>query len=137
MWSLGTVTSAVLTGRSIFAKSQASYQTPSFEKAIIEAAAMCDLQELDGNVEWERISDQGKDFVKKLLVLDEEERMTAVQALEHDWLTSEELENSSDALYQQAIKNWKPRCRAPIDLLSDLELYAKTQESYVKVRKRR
>ena len=134
MWSLGTVTSAVLTGRSIFVKSQASYQARSFDKAIIEAAALCDLQELDRSVEWERVSAQGRDFVKKLLVLDEKERMTTVQALEHEWFTSKECENSSDALYQQAIKNWKPRYRAPLDLFADLELYANAQKTYIKVR---
>lgn len=133
MWSLGTVTSAVLTGSSLFSNHRASYRTGSSEKAIIEAAAMCDLHELDHGVQWEPVSDQAKDFVKKLLVLDEKERMSAVQALEHDWLSSKASENSPGALYQQAIKNWKPRCRPPIDLFSDLELYADTQKSYAKV----
>lgn len=133
MWSLGTVTSAVLTGSSIFSNHQASYRTGSSEKAIIEATAMCNLHEVDHSVQWECVSDQAKDFVKKLLVLDEKERMTAVQALEHGWLSSKAFENSPRSLYQQAIKNWKPRCGPPIDLFSDLELYADTQKSYKKV----
>lgn len=135
MWSLGTVTSAVLTGRSIFVKDQASHETRTSGEAIIEAAATCDLQELDNSVEWKGVSDRGKDFVKKLLVLDEKERMTAVQALEHEWFTSKECETSSNALYQQAIKNWIPRYRAPLDLFADLELYAKAKKSYAKVGK--
>ena len=97
---------------------------------------MCNLQELDNSVDWARVSDQGKDLVKKLLVLDERERMTAVQALQHGWFTSKERENDSDALYQHAIKTWKPRYRAPIDLFADLDLYANAQKPFMKVRKR-
>ncbi|KAA6412182.1 MAG: CAMK kinase [Lasallia pustulata] len=132
MWSLGIVTSAVLTGRSIFVKTQASCQRRSSETAIIEAAAICNLQELDNSADWARISDQGKDFLKKLLVLDERERMTAVLALQHGWCMSKGCENNSGALYQHAIKTWKPRYRAPIDLLADLDLYANAQKPYIK-----
>lgn len=35
---------------------------------------------------WEMISDDAKDFVAKLLVVDPEKRMTAAMALEHSWL---------------------------------------------------
>ena len=36
---------------------------------------------------FEHVSDAGKDFIKKLLVLDPSERHTAAQALQHPWLT--------------------------------------------------
>jgi calcium-dependent protein kinase len=35
---------------------------------------------------WDPVSEAGKDFVHKLLVLDPRSRMTATQALKHKWL---------------------------------------------------
>jgi len=37
---------------------------------------------------WKVISDEGKDFIKKLLVKDPEDRMTAKQALMHPWIVN-------------------------------------------------
>lgn len=39
---------------------------------------------------WKKVSAQGQDFVKKLLVVNPLERMTAKVALEHEWLTARE-----------------------------------------------
>ena len=35
---------------------------------------------------WDAVSDSAKDFIKKLLVADPQNRMTATQALSHHWL---------------------------------------------------
>jgi serine/threonine protein kinase len=37
---------------------------------------------------WKVISDEGKDFIKKLLVKNPEKRMTAKQALLHPWISN-------------------------------------------------
>ena len=136
MWSLGTVTSAILAGRSLFVKSQAADQRRDSGEAIKEASAMCDLYELDNGVEWEDVSFQAKDFVKKLLVLHEEERMTAVQALKHEWFTNKYYQDDFDALYRHAIKDWMSRHLPPPDIFADLEIYANAQKPYTKVRRR-
>ena len=36
---------------------------------------------------FEHVSEDGKDFIKKLLVLEPSERQTAAQTLQHPWLT--------------------------------------------------
>ena len=43
---------------------------------------------------FEHVSDAGKDFIKKLLVLDPSERHTAAQALQHPWLTDNRVHSS-------------------------------------------
>ncbi|CAB1119601.1 unnamed protein product [Ectocarpus sp. CCAP 1310/34] len=39
---------------------------------------------------WSNTSDQAKDFVRRLLVVDATERMTAKQALQHPWMLRSE-----------------------------------------------
>lgn len=48
--------------------------------------------------EWDSISDSAKDFIKKLLVVDPKERMTAEQALQHEWITGAASSGDSNAL---------------------------------------
>jgi len=35
---------------------------------------------------WDNISDEAKDLVKKMLELDQNDRLTAREALQHPWL---------------------------------------------------
>ena len=37
-------------------------------------------------VEWKQVSSEGKDFVKKLLVIDMDHRMTIEEAINHAWI---------------------------------------------------
>lgn len=37
---------------------------------------------------WNEVSDEGKTFLKQLLQVDPKRRLTAGQALSHDWLTA-------------------------------------------------
>jgi len=50
---------------------------------------------------WDNITDNAKDFVSKLLVVDKTKRLTSLQALEHPWI-----KNGSNAP-QDALKNQK------------------------------
>ena len=38
---------------------------------------------------WDPVSDEAKDFINNLLVLDPKERMDATKALKHKWLSKE------------------------------------------------
>ena len=38
---------------------------------------------------WETVSENAKDFISKLLILDSSERMTCEMALKHQWLITE------------------------------------------------
>ena len=44
-----------------------------------------DLEEGETNP-FDEISDEGKDFVKKLIAFNSDDRMTATEALNHSWL---------------------------------------------------
>ena len=45
---------------------------------------------------FEHVSESGKDFIKKLLVLDPLERQTAAETLQHPWLTDNRVGSDMD-----------------------------------------
>lgn len=54
-------------------------------------------------------SEEATDFIYRLLILDEIERMDVKQALQHGWFTNQRYQPMLDKLYQRAIQDWVPR----------------------------
>ncbi len=109
MWSIGCVTASMLIGRPAFALSQASAGRQDSAALVIAAAAECDLRVLDRPDVWGGDIDvQAKEFIRSLLVLDERARLSARQALKHDWFTQETSELSIASRYDQAVAGWEP-----------------------------
>lgn len=102
MWSLGCVTVILLTGGSPFID-------PRTNNYSEELAGKCDLEYLSKSKDWEQVRSRPKDFVAKLLCLDEAARMTAQQALDHDWFSNDFHRANFEDLYERTIKNWRPR----------------------------
>jgi len=86
MWSCGVITYVLLCGFSPFLSSD---QTGLFEKIM---KAEYDFPD----PEWTHISDNAKDFIRKLLVKDRGVRYTASQCLEHPWLNGGENTTGGD-----------------------------------------
>jgi serine/threonine protein kinase len=107
MWAIGSITAAILTGEHIF---KCQYQDEDAQR-IIELAAQCDLRILDDEFHplWGSVGSHPKNFIKRLLVLNEEERMSATEALNHVWFSHPYMAAEFDAEYQRAIKDWHPR----------------------------
>ena len=107
MWSVGCVTAAILIGRSAFATSQTSEGRQDSAAAVIAAAAKHDLQVLDDIEIWGDIGIRPKDFIRRLLVLDEQARLTADQALMHDWFRQQDDGQAMLTRYNQAVDGWR------------------------------
>lgn len=139
MWSLGCLTAALLIGTSIFVDPQdAAYRTNS-TAAITTAAAKCDLTKLDTDPLWEGVSCQAKDFVKQLVRLDENERLSAEQALKHPWFCEGSRKAFLQSSYEKAIEGWKPH-RPGLDFIEDLDVLIQGRRlsaDFCKPRKRR
>jgi len=77
MWSVGVIIYILLSGYPPFYDDA----PPKIFKKITEA-------KYDFNdPAWEHVSDLAKDLIRKLLVRDPEERLTATECLKHPWLT--------------------------------------------------
>jgi serine/threonine protein kinase len=111
MWSIGTITAALLTGQTFFSHRKVGAFEEDAQRVIVGLAAECDLSILDDedHPSWGPIAPAPKDFVKRLLVLDENDRMSATQALDHIWFTHPMMAREYEAQYERSIKNWHPR----------------------------
>jgi serine/threonine protein kinase len=110
MWSVGAITAALLTGDVVFVNRADPRFREEPHKMILHLASKCDLWMLDDpSTMWRTVGKRPKDFVKKLLVLDESTRMTATQALAHDWFMAKRYTNELDDVYQRSIEGWTPR----------------------------
>ncbi len=69
----------------------------------------CDLRQLDHVAEWHFVGKRPKDFVRRLLLLDEEQRMTAKDAKKHSWFSNDLHRMAFEEVYHRATKHWKPR----------------------------
>lgn len=108
MWSVGCVIAAMLIGRSAFATSQTPEVRQDSAAAVIAAAAKYDLHVLDDTEVWGDIGIRPKDFIRRLLVLDEQARLTADQALMHDWFRQQSDGQSILTRYNKAVGGWRP-----------------------------
>jgi calcium/calmodulin-dependent protein kinase I len=76
MWSVGCIVYLLLSGNLPF---MGRSQKELFRKIV------AGKYEFDGE-EWDEISDGAKDLVKQLLILDPAKRITATDAVRHEWL---------------------------------------------------
>ena len=120
MWSLGCLITALLSGKSIFVNTQDSNYRRDSIAAVTAAAARCDLSLLDHDLAWEDVEPHAKDFIKRLLQLNEVVRMSADQALDHAWFIEGGRKAFLEEQYSKATKGWG-RTNCPMDFIEDLD----------------
>ncbi|KAF2659058.1 Pkinase-domain-containing protein, partial [Lophiostoma macrostomum CBS 122681] len=111
MWSIGSITVALLSGDAPFADRWNQDFDRDPKGVMMNLASRCDLSFLDeaDHDIWSNVSSRSRDFIKKLLVLQEDARMTATEALAHSWFTNHCHNAAFESLYQRAIRDWRPR----------------------------
>ena len=101
LWSLGCVTVVLLTGGGAFLDPR----TGTYSE---RSAQACDMSLLRDSTDWQRVRSRPRSFVEQLLVLKEDERLTAPEALHHEWFSNEAHKTNFEDLYQRAIRHWRP-----------------------------
>ena len=130
MWSIGIITTLLLTGESVFENSN---NKDASSAAVLDAAAECDLAKMDIHPHWQTVSNLGKTFVKSLLILDEKARLKVEHALQHGWFTNGERKETIQKEYEEAIRGWMPS-RPLLDFKEDLAWYRDASRSTLDVR---
>lgn len=126
MWSIGTITALLLSGRQPFGLEHES-QMPEYqrEKLIRDNAMRRNLSSLNASKGWQKAGPRAKDFVMKLLVVNEDQRLTATEALKHSWFANRHHCREFADLYRRATASWTPRSEGK-RLIVDLD--AKTRD---------
>ncbi|KAJ4367137.1 hypothetical protein N0V83_007667 [Neocucurbitaria cava] len=140
MWSIGSITAAILTGDVIFTDRNHPKYLEDPRTVIVELAAVCDLSILDEEDHplWRTVGRRPKQFIRGLLVLDEEVRLTASEALRHPWFSC--YTEAFEDLYARSVEGWQPRQKSlqlieriskptPIDVVSHQAVDAPSQET--------
>jgi serine/threonine protein kinase len=111
IWSVGSITATLLTGEYVFAHCTHPDYNEDPRQVIVDLAAQCDLSVLDDEYHpsWRHITHAPKDFIKRLLMLEENDRLTATEALAHVWFTNECYAEDLEDLYARSVKDWRPR----------------------------
>lgn len=102
MWALGCTSVVLLTGGLAF-------KHPVTNQFSVNLALHCKLDSLKQSTEWNKIRARPKDFVERLLVLDEAVRMTAHQALGHHWFSNAMHKVDFQQQYDRAVSRWQPQ----------------------------
>jgi len=96
MWSIGVITYILLCGF-----------PPFYSESVPEVFEQIMKAEYDYPAEyWDEISEEAKDFINHLLVVDVKKRLTAKKALEHPWLKATKSKTSKLAKFQAKMKNY-------------------------------
>jgi serine/threonine protein kinase len=111
MWSIGSITAILLTGGHIFLDCANPKYGEDSQEIIGDLTAQCDLSVLDDEYHpsWRHVARAPKDFIKRLLLLEENDRMTATDALAHVWFTNECYVEELEDLCARSVKDWRPR----------------------------
>ena len=130
MWSIGIISALLLSGEFIFENPWNGYGSPA---AILNAAAECDLANLDHSPPWQTVNNLAKDFVRKLLILDEKVRLDVEQALEHGWFTDSKRRKCIQQQYEDVTRGWMPS-RPLLDFKEDLMVFREASKYTLDVR---
>jgi len=111
MWSIGCITAALLTGEVLFSDCRDPEYDENPRQVIVGLAARCDLSIMDDEYHpaWSEVAAAPKDLIKSLLVLDEDDRLTATEALAHTWFSNECYAGDLHDLYLRSTADWHPR----------------------------
>lgn len=106
LWSLGIVTLCLLTGDSLVSPDELSQlSNASIAQKVTQASTNLSLIR-----QWKDIGSYARGFIEQLLVFDAAERMTAHQAIQHDWFCKPRgVGDELKKLYERANRQWHPR----------------------------
>ncbi|KAF2747693.1 kinase-like protein [Sporormia fimetaria CBS 119925] len=120
MWSVGVIAGTLLSGAPFFGVQRCGLSEEAYVDAYMDLASKADLRFLDdrNNVLWRTIGTRPKSFIKRLVCLDERQRMTATQALNHPWFTTQP--TVFHQLYEKVVQDWRP-CKKEVLLVEPLD----------------
>jgi serine/threonine protein kinase len=104
MWSAGVITYILLSGYPPFWAPNETEILQLMQTATFDCKLNY-LKMLVPSPDWDTITDSAKDFIRNLIRVNPDERMTAHDALNHSWITGEDRKEKGPNISQRVSEN--------------------------------
>lgn len=124
IWSVGCLAGTLLTNTFLFPRERSDHARAASDEDPTDLQVAFSLQFLDTSSDWQRASGKCKSFIRACAMVDDSQRLTVDQALQHPWVAHPSFAAAMHAEYARAIADWTPRTNT-----SDLIEYVKASIS--------
>lgn len=114
IWSVGCLAGTLLTNTFLFPRERDDQPDESTfpDRNPVDLTSAFNLSFLDTSQDWEGMSRKCKSFIRACAAVDESQRLTVAQALQHPWVAHPGFAAAMHAEYARAIADWTPRANA-------------------------
>lgn len=109
VWSVGCLAGTLLTNAFLFPRDRSARSRSSGPDNDADLTVAFNLQFLDTSEDWQRASRKCKSFIRGCAMVDDSQRLTVAQALQHPWVAHPSFAAAMHAEYARAIADWTPR----------------------------
>lgn len=102
MWRVGIIAALLLLG----SLTEHNIYINSNEMRLDPATVLTKIKQL---ARRKHLSETAQDFIQDLLVSEDNDRMSATEALKHFWFSNTQNETNFEKLYHSVTSNWRPR----------------------------
>lgn len=120
IWSVGCLAGTLLTNTFLFPRERTDHSQDATDDEPTDLQVAFSLQFLDTSIDWKRASGKCKSFIRGCAMVNDSQRLTVAQALQHPWVAHSSFAAAMHAEYARAIADWRPRTN-----ISDLIEYVK------------
>lgn len=109
VWSVGCLAGTLLTNAFLFPRDRSAHSHSSGPDDNADLTVAFNLKFLDTSEDWQGASRKSKSFIRGCAMVDDSQRLTVAQALQHPWVAHPSFAAAMHAEYARAIADWTPR----------------------------
>jgi serine/threonine protein kinase len=109
VWSVGCLAGTLLTNAFLFPRDRSSHSHKSAPDDTADLGVSFNLKFLDTSEDWQGASRKCKSFIRACAMVNDSQRLTVAQALQHPWVAHPSYVAEMHAEYARAIADWTPR----------------------------
>ena len=128
VWSVGCLAGTLLTNAFLFPRDRSARSHSSGTDDNADLTVAFNLKFLDTSEDWQGASRKSKSFIRGCAMVDDSQRLTVAQALQHPWVAHPGFAAAMNAEYARAIADWTPRTNSK-DLIECLKPQLPTAEA--------
>jgi serine/threonine protein kinase len=129
VWSVGCLAGTLLTNAFLFPRDRSARSHSSGpDDVAADLTVAFNLKFLDTSEDWQGASRKCKSFIRGCAMVDDSQRLTVAQALQHPWVAHPSFAAAMHAEYARAIADWTPRSNSK-DVIEYLKAPLPTKEA--------